>query len=147
MEMLQRAIELATIKHSGQVDKQGDPYILHPLRVAVLVDTRDFDKERVKTVAVLHDIVEDTDVSVKSLSYEHDFPAEVVLAVQSVTKMEDGSETYMEFIKRAAGDPIGRLVKMADIKDHLRPGHEEILSKGHIERYIKAYAILASYSG
>lgn len=75
MATLERAIELAASAHAGQVDKAGQPYILHPLRVMLRMETL-----AQKMTAVLHDIVEDTDVTLEQLKMEG-FPSEVVTAV------------------------------------------------------------------
>lgn len=105
------AIELATLLHAGQLDKQGQPYILHPMRVMLsLADDRD------RQVAILHDVVEDCDITVHTLR-ELGFDASVVDAVDAVTKRP--GEAYADFIRRAAANEIGRRVKRADITDNL----------------------------
>ncbi|HUP49155.1 MAG TPA: HD domain-containing protein, partial [Thermoanaerobaculia bacterium] len=97
--------------HAGQVDKAGEPYILHPLRVMLKLTS---DEERI--VGVLHDVVEDTDWTIERLRAES-FSEQVLRAIQSVTH-RDG-EPYDEFVRRAAMDPIGRRVKIADLDDNL----------------------------
>lgn len=93
MSNLDRAIILATRAHSGQIDKSGLPYILHPLRVMLKMTT---EEERI--IAVLHDVLEDTDVTAHDLSAEG-FSDEIVEAVQALSRSED--EDYHEFVKRA----------------------------------------------
>ncbi|MDG1144825.1 MAG: GTP pyrophosphokinase [Burkholderiales bacterium] len=110
--MLERAIEIAVEAHKGQVDKGGQPYILHPLRVMMSVDL-----ELEKIVAVLHDVVEDSNWTFEALLAEG-FSIEVIEALKSVTKRSD-NEDYDSFIQRAIGNPIGRKVKVADIRDNL----------------------------
>lgn len=110
MSTLERAIVIAAQAHAGQVDKAGAPYILHPLRVMLAVDTPD---ERI--VAVLHDVVEDTDWTLDRLRAEG-FAESIVEAVDSVTR-RDG-ESYEDFVQRAARNPIGRNVKRADLRDN-----------------------------
>ena len=78
--MLERAIMLAAKRHEGQLDKGGQPYVLHPIRVMLHCDTIEE-----KTVAMLHDLLEDTDVTEAELRREG-FPAEIVEAVLCLTK-------------------------------------------------------------
>jgi (p)ppGpp synthase/HD superfamily hydrolase len=111
MPTLERAIELAARAHAGQVDKAGQPYILHPLRLMFAVHT---PHERM--AAVLHDIVEDTHVTFEQLVHEG-FPAEVVAAVRALTKHE--GENRLDAARRAAGDPVARVVKLADVNDNM----------------------------
>lgn len=118
MSSLERAIAIAAEAHAGQIDKAGKPYILHPLRVMLQLDTED---ERI--VGVLHDVVEDCQSkgwTFERLS-EEGFSEDIILALKSVTKEEDSlddDESYMKFIMRAANNPIGRSVKMADLRDN-----------------------------
>jgi len=113
MSTLERAIAIAAEKHAGQKDKAGAPYILHPLRVMLRLTT---NEERI--AAVLHDVVEDCGVTLDDLRAEGFTPA-VLRAIDSVTK-RDG-ETYDAFVARAAVDPIGRRVKLADLEDNSDP--------------------------
>ena len=110
--MLERAIEIAVEAHQGQVDKGGSPYILHPLRVMMSVNG-----ESEKIVAVLHDVVEDSDWTFEAL-FAEGFSVEVIGALKSVTK-ESEDEDYDLFIQRAMRNPIGRKVKIADLRDNL----------------------------
>jgi (p)ppGpp synthase/HD superfamily hydrolase len=110
MSTLERAIAIAAAAHAGQVDKAGAPYILHPLRVMLSCMTID---ERI--VAVLHDVVEDTGVTLVDLEREG-FAPHVLAALAAVTKAE--GEAYTDFVLRAAADPIGRHVKLADLRDN-----------------------------
>ncbi len=110
MSTLERAIAVAAQAHSGQVDKAGAPYILHPLRVMMRLSALD---ERI--VGVLHDVVEDTEVTIESLRRDG-FSEEILSAIQSVTKRE--GETYEDFVIRAAANKIGRRVKLADLTEN-----------------------------
>ncbi len=113
MSTLERAISIAAEAHAGQVDKAGTPYVLHPLRVMLQMDTND---ERI--VAVLHDVVEDCpEWPLKRLQAEG-FSEHIIEALVSVTKRDDNSETYEAFVLRAARNPIGRRVKLADLRDN-----------------------------
>ena len=144
---LQRAIEIAVDAHKTDIDKGGNPYILHPLRLMMQMDTEDE-----KIVAVLHDVVEDhgEQWSMEKIKAEG-FPTSVIRGLESVTKMPEeesdaSDDVYFSFVRRAAADPIGRKVKFADIKDNLditRLGRE-ITEKdvARIRKYKKALDIL-----
>ena len=111
MSTLERAIEIAATAHAGQVDKAGQPYILHPLRVMLRVTTRE---EQI--AAVLHDVVEDTTVNLDELKSEG-FSDEVLHAVDALTK-RDG-ESRLAAASRAAADSIARVVKLADNAENM----------------------------
>jgi (p)ppGpp synthase/HD superfamily hydrolase len=110
MSTLERAISIAAEAHSGQTDKAGSPYILHPLRVMLRLNTQE---ERI--VGVLHDVVEDTPWTLEDLRAEG-FSEEVLEAIDSVTNRE--GETYEAFVLRAGQNPIGRQVKLADLEEN-----------------------------
>ncbi|TKJ88505.1 GTP pyrophosphokinase [Pseudomonas koreensis] len=109
-QTLERAIAIAATAHAGQVDKGGAPYILHPLKVMLRMTTLE---ERI--VAVLHDVVEDCGVSLDDLRNEG-ISEEVLTAIESVTKVQ--GESYEDFVDRAAQNPIGRVVKLADLEEN-----------------------------
>lgn len=108
--LLERAIAIAEKQHAGQVDKAGRPYIEHPLRV---MKTMSNDADRI--VAILHDVIEDTDFTLDQLVAEG-FPGYILEALDAVTR-RDG-EIYEAFVARAAMNPIGRRVKYADLQDN-----------------------------
>ena len=111
--MLNRAIEIAAKAHAGQVDKGGNPYIMHPLRVMVIF-CGDSD-ETTKICAVLHDVVEDTDVTLEDLRAEG-FSDEVITALDCLTKRE--GESYDDFISRILMNMIACKVKYGDLIDN-----------------------------
>lgn len=111
MSTLERAIEIAAKAHAGVTDKSGQPYILHPLRVMLAVRTTD---ERM--AAVLHDVVEDTGVTLEDLRSER-FPASVIEAIDALTKRE--GESRMDAARRAADNDVACQVKLADVSDNL----------------------------
>ena len=111
MSTVETAIEIAARAHAGQVDKAGVPYIFHPLRLMLAVTT---PCERM--AAVLHDTVEDTDISLADLR-EAGFPAEVLDAVDVLTKRK--GEKRLDAARRAARNPIALAVKLADITDNM----------------------------
>src|SRR5215212_3273750 len=105
MPTLEDAIALAVEAHRGQLDKSGQPYILHPLRVMFRCQT---DPQRI--VAVLHDVIEDTGRTaddLRNLGYSE----EILAALDCVTKRP--GEPYEAFAERAAANPIARVVKIA----------------------------------
>lgn len=110
MSTLEHAIALAAKAHEGQVDKAGEPYILHPLRMMLSLSTTE---ERIS--AILHDVVEDSHWSLDCLRAEG-FSETVIEAVDALTRRSD--ESYEDFVRRAAANPIGRSVKLADLKDN-----------------------------
>lgn len=109
---LSKAIRLAVRAHDGQLDKAGMPYILHPLRVMESVKSIDH-----KIVAVLHDIVEDTGVTLHHIHEE--FGAEVADAIDAITK-RDG-EKYEQYLERVKSNKIAKEVKLADMADNSKP--------------------------
>lgn len=108
---IERAIEIAALAHRGQIDKAGQPYILHPLRVMLACESK-----AARIVAVLHDVIEDTDWTLDALRKEG-ASANVLAALDTVTKRK--GESYSGFIERAAQNPIGREVKIADLRDNM----------------------------
>ena len=93
-----------------------------------------------KIVAVLHDTVEDSPLTLGDL-LDEGFPANLVAAVDALTRRPD--ETYADFIGRAARDSIAKVVKRADVADHLA-GDTSALTESHLKRYHKAAAALAA---
>ncbi|MBM3462717.1 MAG: HD domain-containing protein [Armatimonadetes bacterium] len=129
---LARAIEIAARAHVDQVDKVGAPYVLHPLRMMLRMAT---DEE--KMAAVLHDVVEDTDVSLDDLRREG-IPEAVLAAVDALTKRPD--EDYTAFVHRAAANPIARRVKMADLEDNMNLLRLQEVTDSAVERLRKYHA-------
>lgn len=137
ISLLEKALQIATKAHKGQVDKAGAAYIFHPIRVANRCNT---DEERI--VALLHDTIEDTHTTPEYLLSEG-FPRNVVDAILSVTRNED--ESYEDFIKRARLNPIGRQVKLHDLEDNMDVTRLNELTEKDIYRlnkYLKAYRYL-----
>lgn len=136
-ELLDMALTIATKAHEGQTDKAGAPYIFHPIRVANRCLT---DEEKI--VALLHDVIEDSETSAADLLAKG-FPRTIVDAVLSVTRNED--ESYDEFIKRSRLNPIGRQVKIHDLEDNLDITRLAQVTENDIVRlnkYISAYRYL-----
>ena len=136
-ELREKAMQIAIKTHSNQVDKGGNPYIHHPVRVEMMCDS---SQERL--VALLHDTIEDGDITAEYL-LKQGFPHEIVDAVVSVTRNK--GEDYFNFIQRCKENQIGRRVKMADLKDNMDITRLNELTKKDIERlkkYHKAYKAL-----
>lgn len=104
------ALQIAQKAHAGQVDKAGKDYILHPMTVASYMDT---DTE--KTIAYLHDVLEDTDVTVDAL--RKIFPNEIVDTLITLTHRKD--ESYFEYIQRISTSKLAKKVKVADLLHNL----------------------------
>lgn len=138
MSTLERAIAIAAEAHAGQVDKADEPYILHPLRVMMALETTE---DRI--VGVLHDVVEDNATWPLSALRAERFPETVIQAIDAVTRRED--EDYETFVRRSARNEIGRRVKLADLADNMdlmrikTPGPND---HERMERYRKARRIL-----
>jgi len=138
MPDLEHAIALAVKAHSGQTDKVGQPYILHSLRVMLNVEG-----ELARIVAILHDVIEDTDYSFDDLR-EMGYSDAVITALDCVTRRDD--ETYMEFVARSKTNLIARQVKLADLEDNMdirriqSPLRQKDLER--LERYRKAWGML-----
>lgn len=135
MSTLERAIQIATEAHKGQLDKAGRDYIGHPLRVMEMGKTEDE-----KIVGVLHDVIEDTDWTFEKLEAEG-FSSEVIEALKCVTKLSE-NESYDDFIERVKKTPLAVAVKINDLTDNMDIRRLPYLSDKDIKRlkkYLKAY--------
>jgi (p)ppGpp synthase/HD superfamily hydrolase len=104
------AVALADRAHKGQTDKGGAPYIAHPIRVSLRVTG-----EQEQIAAVLHDVVEDTPVTLDQIRRQ--FGATIADAVDALTKRR--GEDYSDFILRCRKNPIARRVKIEDLHDNM----------------------------
>lgn len=143
---LQRAIEIAVEAHRGQTDKAGAPYLLHPLRVMMSLDT---DEERI--VGVLHDVVEDGPGWTFERLKEEGFSPAVLDALRLVTKRPedegDSEAVYVAFVRRAKGNKIARRVKTADILDNLNASRLYSLTEKDMHRMNRYLAALRELRG
>ena len=131
------ALQIAQKAHAGQVDKAGKDYILHPMTVASYMDT---DTE--KTIAYLHDVLEDTDVTVDAL--RKIFPNEIVDTLITLTHRKD--ESYFEYIQRVSKSKLAKKVKVADLLHNLDITRIKEPTKQdyqRLEKYKKAILYLA----
>lgn len=110
-QLIEVALQRALTAYSGKVDKGGKPYILHPLRLMARLNN-----PIEQCVAVLHDVIEDSDTTVDDLRADG-FPESIVSAVEVLTRRR--GESYEAFIGRVGVDPLARRVKLLDIEDNL----------------------------
>lgn len=140
---LARAIALAAIAHGPQIDKSGKAYILHPLRV---MQKSLQHGPAVQMVAVLHDVVEDTWVTLDHLD-RFGFAPEVVEAVDAITQRK-GLESYFDYIERCRANRIAAVVKLADLADNSDPVRRFGKNyEGMIERYRRARQMILDVIG
>ena len=107
------ALKIATEAHKGQKRWNGDDYITHPIRVA----TKCVDNN-IKCIAILHDVIEDTNLTVFDLAHKYNFDKVIVDNIGYLTK--NPRETYADYIIKIKRFPIATFVKIADLKDNLR---------------------------
>lgn len=139
---LEDAIRLAVEAHTGQRDKNGQPYILHPLRVMFRLTT-----ELEMMAGVLHDVIEDTKYTPEDLR-GMGYPEELLQALDGVTKRE--GESYEEFVLRSKSNPASRRVKLADLEDNMDLRRMTGVTPKDLERlarYRKAWAELQPTAG
>jgi len=133
MSDLDEALFLAVQAHSGQKDRFGSPYILHPLRMMVRMTS---DEEKI--VAVLHDAVEKTPLTLDDLRGKK-FTEDIIDAVDRLTKREN--EPYEKHIERASANPISLKVKLADLEDNMAQARAHLFSEKEekrLQRFQKA---------
>lgn len=135
-EQFQIALELAVEKHKNQTDKAGNPYILHPLHVMENVNSKEG-----KIVAILHDIIEDTDVTEDYL-LKIGLSKRIVDAVVALTRSEDID--YQEYIKNLSSNPLTKEVKLADLEHNMDLKRLPTLEEKDLERNRK-YQIAYHY--
>ena len=110
--MLGQAIALAASIHKDQTDKAGKPYILHPMRMMMRLRTED---EELMQIVILHDVVEDSDMTLQDLRDEG-FSDRVVHGVDGMSRRDE--ESYEDFIDRCALNPDSRMCKLEDLRDN-----------------------------
>lgn len=112
MNILAVAIKFAAEKHVEQLDKGGKAYILHPIRMMMRLRTND---EELMAIAVLHDVVEDCEVTFVELR-QIGMNDRVINGVAALTKLS--GETYDQFIDRLSGNRDAMIVKREDLRDN-----------------------------
>lgn len=132
MKLIEKALEIALRAYAGKTDKAGQEYILHPLRVMGKMKT---DEEM--SVALLHDVIEDSDITAQELLAEG-IPTDVIEAVLSLTKHQN--EPYQDFIARVKKNKLATKIKIADIEDNLNVLRLASLDKDDLARVQKYHA-------
>lgn len=137
--MIDIALAIARKAHAGQVDKAGVDYIQHPLYVASQVKT-----EQEKAVALLHDVLEDSDITAADL-LAYGLSNEVVAAVQTLTKKK--GQSYQDYLEKVKSNDLARVVKLADLKHNSDLSRLKSVSdtdRERVEKYKKAIYYLST---
>ena len=139
--MYEKAITIAIKAHQKQKDRGGKPYIYHPLYVAM-----NCDELKYKIVAVLHDVVEDSDITIAELR-DAGFDEDILEAVDLLTKKDEDKhgQGYVEYLKRIRENDIALVVKLEDLKHNsdisrLKDVKEKDLQR--VEKYKKSIMFL-----
>ncbi len=129
MNIIEKSLEIALKAYAGQTDKAGEIYILHPLRLMARMET-----EEEKSVALLHDVIEDSDYTAEDL-INNGIPSDVVDAVLSLTKQN--GENYEQFIKRVLKNKLASKIKLVDIEDNINVLRLNTINNKDLERIAK----------
>jgi len=111
MSDLQKALEIAVEAHNGQQGKDGSPYVLHPIRLMLSLESND-----ARIAALLHDVVEDTPVAIDDLR-SAGFSETVLEAIRLLTHLDH--DDYDEYVEKLSKNPLARQVKLADLTDNM----------------------------
>ena len=136
-ELTKKALILSFAAHKNQVDKSGIPYVYHPYHLAEQMET-----EEATVVALLHDVVEDTDYTLNDLQ-KMGFPDSVIEALHLMT--HDPKIPYLDYVKKMKANPIASAVKLADLKhnsDLSRLNSVDATALARVQKYEKAIQIL-----
>ena len=132
MSRFEKALAMAMEVHQGQVDKSGEPYLKHVLRVAM-----SFEKEELQIVGLLHDVLEDGDrYTIRDLADL--FGLRVAAAITLLTKIP--GSWYRNYILTLRGHSLAHPVKLADLYDHLDKSH--FLTQVQVDKYVEAVNLL-----
>ena len=137
--LTKKAMKIAFTAHKEQVDKNGMPYIYHPIHVA-----EQMTDEATICVALLHDVIEDTDITIEMLAAEG-FPDSVLTALQLLT--HDEQVPYLTYVGEIKTNPIASVLKIADLKhnsDLTRLDRIDEKSLARVEKYKKAIELLST---
>lgn len=138
-EKTKKALKLCFDAHKDQVDKSGIPYVFHPFHLA-----EQMKDEPTTVVALLHDVVEDSDYTFEDLA-AMDFGKEVISALMLLTHNDD--TPYMEYVAKIKENPVAKAVKLADLmhnSDLTRLDRPEEKALARREKYLKAIELLNS---
>ena len=134
-----KAMKLCFDAHKDQVDKSGMPYVFHPFHVA-----EQMKDEATTIVALLHDVVEDTDYTLEKIAAEG-FGQDVVDALALMT--HDKNVDYLDYVAKIKDNPIAKAVKLADLAHNSDPTRLDVIdeeTQQRLEKYKKAIALLES---
>ena len=138
-DMTKKVLRLCFDAHRNQTDKSGMPYVFHPFHLGEHMDT-----EETTVVALLHDVVEDSNYTLEDLK-EMGYPASVINALTLMT--HDPSVPYMEYVKAISTNPIASRVKLADLRhngDLTRLNIIDAKALPRVEKYTAASKLLES---
>lgn len=130
VQRVQRAIDLAVVAHAGQLDKGGEPYLWHVLRVGINL-LPDVDAA---ILGILHDVREDSDTTEKEIQavlgehHQHLYPFLGTLT-------HHPNDPYLFYVRDCARYPLTRKVKKADVRDNLSPVRLALAEKNGADRY------------
>lgn len=136
-DLTKKALRISFEAHKNQTDKSGMPYVFHPFHLA-----EQMDDEYSTCVALLHDVVEDSDITLNDL-IEQGFPQEVTDAIALMT--HDKSVPYLEYVAEIRWNPIARKVKLADLHHNSDLSRLDVVddkAMERVEKYHKAIRIL-----
>lgn len=136
-KMTKKALRLSFNAHKDQVDKSGMPYVYHPFHLA-----EQMDSEETVTVALLHDVVEDTDYTMEDM-IAMGFPKSVTDALALMT--HDKAVPYMDYVAKIKANPIATAVKLADLRHNSDTSRLETIDETvlrRVQKYRDAIALL-----
>lgn len=138
-KLTKKAMKIAYQAHQGQTDKTGLPYIYHPIHLA-----EQMQDEATTCVALLHDVIEDTDITIEQLGQEG-FPQEVLEAVQLMTHAPE--VPYMDYVREIKKNPIAAAVKLADLRHNSDMSRLDVVDDKavtRVEKYHRAIDLLTN---
>lgn len=136
-EKTKKALKFCFEAHKDQLDKSGMPYVFHPFHLADQMET-----EETTIVALLHDVVEDTDYTLDDLE-KLGFDKPIIEALALLT--HDDSTPYMDYVLAAKQNPIAKAVKLADLRHNSDLSRLDVVTEKALERrekYLKAISLL-----
>lgn len=136
-DLTKKALKLSFEAHKEQTDKSGMPYVYHPFHLAEQMDT-----EETVIVALLHDVVEDTDYTLQDIA-NMGFPQSVINALALMT--HDKAVPYMDYVAKIKENPIATAVKLADLRHNSDISRLDIVddkAMQRLQKYKKAIALL-----
>ena len=137
MSSIEKALIIAANAHTGQIQRNGEPYSLHPLQIMLQMETIPE-----KIAAILHDVIEDSDITLEMLQKEG-FSDDVLKTVDLLTHYE--KDSYEEYIERLKSFPMARHIKIADLNDNMKIQRLKKVGEKdfqRLEKYHKHWKIL-----